>query len=336
MGMKYFKLYEYYDTESENILQASINNALSNDNADLLEDMHKNFKIDYQYNDKQYLKYAIENNKNNVLSFLIKKTKDINTIIYSRDSITLFNKLSKYGRLTEKNRLSIIKKFRLPKNTIKLLFENDGIINGNLKVLKLLMNRHNVDPSMKDNWGIKHASGNGNTRIVKQLLKDERVDPTSDDNWAIKRAMTNGHKGVVKVLKSHSNDEQEFDINNPIDSYGYDTILDLIRRKGKRLKGNTTATIHSNDAIAIRYHSTDVATTYPDGSVMLDSGGWETSTTQDRINRFSPASVFSYKGRWTARYGNDNPSYYFEDGMILYPNGKAVRDNGKTAKIAEI
>lgn len=42
---------------------------------------------------------------------------------------------------------------------------------------------------------------------------------------------------------------------------------------------------------AIRLHNTDVVTYLPGGQIILNSGGWPTVTTQDRISSFSPARV---------------------------------------------
>lgn len=47
------------------------------------------------------------------------------------------------------------------------------------------------------------------------------------------------------------------------------------------------------ECYGIRLHATVVVTFLPSGNVKLNSGGWTTVTTQDRINSFSPARVWT-------------------------------------------
>ncbi len=53
-----------------------------------------------------------------------------------------------------------------------------------------------------------------------------------------------------------------------------------------------------NEAVAIRYHATDVVTYHKDGRIVLNSGGYRTMTTKDRMNCYSPASVYQESGLW--------------------------------------
>lgn len=47
------------------------------------------------------------------------------------------------------------------------------------------------------------------------------------------------------------------------------------------------------EAIGVRLHDTIVVAYLPDGRTVLNTGGWFTVTTQDRINAFSPARVYA-------------------------------------------
>ena len=55
----------------------------------------------------------------------------------------------------------------------------------------------------------------------------------------------------------------------------------------------------------VRYHGTDVVTIHADGTFTLNSGGWYTYTTKDRISRFSPARIWSERGVWLVPSEND-------------------------------
>src|SRR5688572_9897981 len=50
----------------------------------------------------------------------------------------------------------------------------------------------------------------------------------------------------------------------------------------------------------LRLHHTDIAIWSADGeTIKLYTGGWQTITTKDRLNRFTPGSrIFSDKGVW--------------------------------------
>jgi hypothetical protein len=74
-----------------------------------------------------------------------------------------------------------------------------------------------------------------------------------------------------------------------------------------------------NSSIAIRLHKTDVVTYFRDGSIVLNSGGWKTSTTKDRINEHSPVRISQHKGVWTFAYGSQ--LHTFKDGVTLKPDG---------------
>lgn len=71
-----------------------------------------------------------------------------------------------------------------------------------------------------------------------------------------------------------------------------------LKRGGWRPKGD----------IAVQLHSTDVITFHPNGDVTLNTGGWNTITTRDRINGFqSAARVYSQRNQLFAVRNADNP-----------------------------
>lgn len=78
--------------------------------------------------------------------------------------------------------------------------------------------------------------------------------------------------------------------------------------------------VTSQSYIAIRYHNTDIVTIYDDDSVKLNSGGWRTSTTKNRMGKIlSPLFTVGQKDfEWFVyRIGDwDNPIPY-HDGIII-------------------
>ena len=77
----------------------------------------------------------------------------------------------------------------------------------------------------------------------------------------------------------------------------YDAML-TGRCKDRRKLANNTYLERRGDNIAVRLHNTDIVLYRPDGDVVLDTDGWLTVTTKERINRYSPVRVWSVKGRW--------------------------------------
>lgn len=103
--------------------------------------------------------------------------------------------------------------------------------------------------------------------------------------------------------------------------------------------------------VAVTYHRTRIVTAYVDGSVELDSNGWRTYTTKERMNRYLPAfkvgdltvrvSLHQDHGTWKLSRSvyradlawEDANHHLFEDladyhdGMVIGANGMVIDDN---------
>jgi len=91
----------------------------------------------------------------------------------------------------------------------------------------------------------------------------------------------------------------------------------------RKIGNNTFEITYENGDRAIRLHYTDVVTTHPDGSYTLDSGGWDTVTTKQRMNQYSNASVWQEGYTWYAQ-STGYPAQKFYDGMKFDFNGKLI------------
>lgn len=69
----------------------------------------------------------------------------------------------------------------------------------------------------------------------------------------------------------------------------------------------------------ILYHKTVVVLHNPDGSIVLNSGGWRTPTTKERINSELPSgyAVSQSKGLWYVHGPQSKVPYY--DGIVIVP-----------------
>ena len=93
---------------------------------------------------------------------------------------------------------------------------------------------------------------------------------------------------------------------------------------------NNTRLFQRKGAIAVQLHQTDVVTFYPNGRVMLDSGGWRSMTTSARMNEYGPIGVYSHRGVWYVNttngstWGDHKRDPVFKDRMIIHPLGKVT------------
>jgi len=96
----------------------------------------------------------------------------------------------------------------------------------------------------------------------------------------------------------------------------YAEVLALVHgktnRQERKIGNNTYAEIEHDKSISVRLHGTDVVRFYANGLVKLNSGGWRTHTTKQRINKYSPVKIFQKNFEWFLSDGRP-----FEDNMLV-------------------
>lgn len=100
--------------------------------------------------------------------------------------------------------------------------------------------------------------------------------------------------------------------------------------KGYLLPGRlgSTRLVKTERGYGIKLHQTVVVEILPKNEYVLNSGGWRTVTTKERINLYSPVRVYSEKRIWYVIPGNKTEFY---DGIRIR-NGKPVASpKGKQA-----
>lgn len=104
-------------------------------------------------------------------------------------------------------------------------------------------------------------------------------------------------------------------------------------RDSKRIGHNTTLHRTYGGAYAVQYHSTDILTAHPDGSIEIATGGWDTITTKTRINHLLPGGYGIHGHRiagqtslylWVRGY----PITPFVDGLTVQPADGSVGYQG--------
>ena len=86
-------------------------------------------------------------------------------------------------------------------------------------------------------------------------------------------------------------------------------------KTSRKIGNNTYAEILSDNTVAIKLHNTYVVKINPNGTYTLNSGGWQTATTKDRINQYSPVRVYQEKYQWFVTI--NGKEYPFMDGMVV-------------------
>jgi hypothetical protein len=103
------------------------------------------------------------------------------------------------------------------------------------------------------------------------------------------------------------------------------------RNKLSRKIGNNTYLIRdlgpNEDQIHLKLHDTNVVTFFSDGRVVLNTGGWFTPTTKERINGVLSGYVIRQeRGVWYLSKRTDGPEYWkdlgvFADGLTINADG---------------
>lgn len=104
-----------------------------------------------------------------------------------------------------------------------------------------------------------------------------------------------------------------------------DAVTELAGRESRKLAGNTYLQRRDAKTIVVKYHATDIIVFHDDGSTELQSGGWRTSTTKERMSNYGPARVHQSKGVW---YCGDT---VYADGITFREDG-TVTGQGESPK----
>lgn len=112
----------------------------------------------------------------------------------------------------------------------------------------------------------------------------------------------------------------------------YAAAVALIRkgRNGrKKLANNTylefTGSYHGlRPLIGVKVHKTFVIVIQSDDSLILNSGGYKTRLTLDRINTYLPTGYRLYQERHTWKIWHNNTTVNYQDGMMIVPGNVPV------------
>jgi len=103
------------------------------------------------------------------------------------------------------------KKIYNEKNIIEAYIQS--FKNGNLYIIKLLLNEYPISLDYDDNCFIKISCKNGYEHLVKYLLESHEVNPCTMNNYPLKVAADKGYYKIVGHLLNHEMVDPSFDKN---------------------------------------------------------------------------------------------------------------------------
>lgn len=116
-----------------------------------------------------------------------------------------------------------------------------------------------------------------------------------------------------------------------MEKLSYQKANDLLqgRNKDSRKLANNTYLKREDGKIVVKLHKTNIITIEKDLHI-LNSGGWLTPTTKDRMNQFSYANIYQYKRKWIIHkivpggWISNNDYSMFYDGIKINSEGNVV------------
>jgi hypothetical protein len=121
-----------------------------------------------------------------------------------------------------------------------------------------------------------------------------------------------------------------------------DLVASSRDKNSKPVANNTRVERRGDSAYALRLHATDIATYWENGTIEINSGGWQTVTTAQRLNAFVTRHVYSERGTWFVRCepNEKDPEPLRGDRSVpkpfhaLDPGPEPVRDDSSPEHVA--
>lgn len=150
-------------------------------------------------------------------------------------------------------------------------------------------------------------------------------------------------KRVNKVILSEA--------NLSCTDLSFDGLMRFLNGREEKKLGNNTWVLKTEDwrngldAVAVKYHDTNILLINSGGVTTINNGGWDTNTTKDRLNQFLRCKgiyISQKKYQWyiTGPMGTEkyvNGTEILPDGQVVIPydeeKAKAAIEKAKTLNI---
>ena len=144
--------------------------------------------------------------------------------------------------------------------------------------------------------------------------------------------------------------EMPFSIPGGTPTRLYQRLETKLNGRPSKKVDNHTYIVRGHDRIAVRFYQTDVVAAYPDGKVVLNSGGWRPGggqyspgwrgepgkTTMARMNEWMPSGwgLYRLKGEWYW-YNHNQPPHWEAEHRYPYSDGDSILPSGSLQAQAE-
>ncbi len=101
----------------------------------------------------------------------------------------------------------------------------------------------------------------------------------------------------------------------------------VVEKRWKTVNNNTRVVSVEPQVLGLKLHDTIIVYYYRNGGIKLDSGGFRTLTTKERINSYTPFYVYQENHIWYVKLVDK--TVIFQDGIYIDPCGIVVGDGGE-------
>ena len=106
-------------------------------------------------------------------------------------------------------------------------------------------------------------------------------------------------------------------------SYTYSKVVSELGDQEEVKIGNNTWVVRLDDtSVAIRHWRTNIITYYKNGDIIVDTNGWWTTTTKQRLNVFLPYNMSVHTGKRCNILSKADKDYEYTDGILIDGSGK--------------
>ena len=182
--------------------------------------------------------------------------------------------------------------------------------------------------------------------IYRLLIDDEQPVPPPDDPNQLSLDIDGDADEIDTKSEVMRYAEEPFRVpgSGPTDLYHTLTVK-LNNRPRKKVANNTYVVRQGNGALAVQFHQTHILVAFPDGKVVVNSGGWKHgsgghghnpggrtepgTTTMARMDDWlcSGWQIYKLKGEWYwfnrsgPRHWEADIRYPYTDGDTIFPDG---------------
>lgn len=180
--------------------------------------------------------------------------------------------------------------------------------------------------------------------LFRILIEDEQpVPPPGDPNQPALASSADDLDPKSEVMRYA---DEPFTIRSGSPTDLYQRLTNKLGTRPSKKVGNNTYVVRHPDRLAVKFHQTDVVTAFPDGRIVVNSGGWKPgsgghgynpgwrsepgTTTMARMNDWlsSGWQIYRLKGEWYWYNRGSGVRHWESDTRLPYTDGDHITPEG--------